>query len=616
MSRVVALGMRFDADLSSAQSAYERFVKEVQGKPITVPITSAASAAIASTPTTTLGGLAVPGSVSIGPGGPNVTARVPSFDAEAAQVKGGMTTLAKALYAQAYVLREQTNVLRGQSGGSSQAVEAGDGNASGIATGVSSRNSQLLSRQNLFGAFIAIHGVQAVAREYARERDLNETLQYDGPDAAARLAAQQTREDRGNLLGSAIRSTAVLGTRGYLSLLGSFGIYGKTASIIGGSIIKDVKTDDERRALDLENASILEAKDKAGALRDSTRRLRRDVQTVDLDPFTKQSVESKSRLDEVADRAAEFKNRANALDAIKPGAGKELRDAAKDNENAASKINDAMQKATGVARDSALLVLRSDTQAAIARGRNDPIAASRFKLDTELDERVRDATRRGVPELPEIIANAKARRDEFDATNRREIELETLSRTNAAGVAGLLTNNRPLDARIQAIRNRQEEQQRALPKGFLFDALGGKGLRDSIDEEADAQIRLEEKQHRRIGGDVGRSQATRLEEIARLRERDPVGAQAAGTVGDTIAQARKLYQNQLPAEAAKQLEVGTAELELQKFNYREAFRGEAVDLRAFDNNNARDTEDPAKILGEINKGIQDLAKAVADLGSD
>lgn len=614
--RQVTVGIRFDADFSAADAAWKAKLAEYQSRTITLP--AGMSSATLGPPATTLSGLTLPSSAGLygrnGNGAAPGGAALPSFDAESAQVKGGMTTLARALYAQAATVRDTTNQIRGGGGSAVAGDTGGDvgGGASEGSGGGRSALSRLYTRLGRAGGFLfAYRGLEAAGRQYARYRELDETLQYEGPDAAARLSAQQTREDRSNLISSSIRSGAVLGTRGYLNLIGRTGIYGRVASIVGGAVTKDLLTDPERDEQDRVNASILEAKDKAAVLREGTRGLRRQAGTIGLDPISRQAAEAQLRFADAEDRSRELQNRANELDGKSPGSGKELRDAAKDNLDAAGRVRDAMQAATGVSRVSAVNALIADTGVSAARGRNDTIGAARIALNNETGEQVRQAIATRNPLLPLIALNALVKRTGFESEVTREADLSAGSLSDSNNAAELRLRRQPLQARLATFVGGVRDRYRSLSSSPENDA-----------ERAQLRRELAVGQEQ-IQQDYGANQTlqnirfgTQERQLKLLLNRNPLGAEAAGIAGGALEQAEHFVQAGEKGNARTALQLGLGRLDVEHQQYLDQFRGAAVDLRHFDVSNPRDADKEQKVVEAVNEAKETITQAIKDMGSD
>lgn len=202
----------------------------------------------------------------------------------------------------------------------------------------------------------------------------------------------------------------------------------------------------------------------------------------------------------------------------------------------------------------------------------------------------------------------------YVATANRQTALSTAAITGQGQVYDLQSSHQPLAAQLQSIQN-----QRNLSVASLG-ALSTPALQQqaaAIFSTAASQSTLARTQFVDQSALVNRSQQTQYEQLGYLM-RDPnrpnyEGARAAGTAGSAMVEAMRFKQQGMYGEAYGVLDLGLEQLKYQKQEYSQSFRGSAVDLRAFDTTNPRNTEDTGEAMKSIDKKMDDLITAIKNL---
>ncbi len=167
--------------------------------------------------------------------------------------------------------------------------------------------------------------------------------------------------------------------------------------------------------------------------------------------------------------------------------------------------------------------------------------------------------------------------------------------------AALQVKDQPLDAQLSDIATSYDQQ------------------RTGMDPNSPEAIRLNHAQYADETLAKNRfAQQVRLTDINlgyesyaldRSLARDPMGARAAGIAGSTITRGNQLAYAGMSKEAEAARGIGIKQLELEKQNYLDAFRGREIDLRSTGVTNPRDVTDPSAVMDEIVKQEKNIKDA-------
>lgn len=190
---------------------------------------------------------------------------------------------------------------------------------------------------------------------------------------------------------------------------------------------------------------------------------------------------------------------------------------------------------------------------------------------------------------------------------RRHLEL-----TRDIGIRGSLRSisaslrNNPLESMVEEIQAAGSIERRGMREGSPeYEAS------QLMQSARIAQVQKEFAERRMM---IGIGQRYTSLSLSRLLARDPTGAEAAEIAGSTLASANELYLQGFREEAERERGIGLQRLALTRQNYLEGFRGREIDLSAMRIDNPRDVTNPAAVLDEIAQRANEIQ--TAKLGTD
>ncbi|HEV7297935.1 MAG TPA: hypothetical protein VGN72_01115 [Tepidisphaeraceae bacterium] len=216
------------------------------------------------------------------------------------------------------------------------------------------------------------------------------------------------------------------------------------------------------------------------------------------------------------------------------------------------------------------------------------------------------ATTRGMDRNSDAYRQAVAARNEgFSLVNEQQRRQNTLGRADYEAGA-LRLNRNPLAAQLRENQGQIDAEVGNRP-WYSPDAMrarmfGEQRRRMILQQDADQTQSL------------GINLTGRERQQAAIRNRDPLGAQAAGIVASTREEELGLRRAGRGAEAERVRELGIGQLDQTRDDYLRGFRGEQRDLRLFDTSNAHDVEDPASVLRTIADAKNELGTAAKPAG--
>lgn len=161
-------------------------------------------------------------------------------------------------------------------------------------------------------------------------------------------------------------------------------------------------------------------------------------------------------------------------------------------------------------------------------------------------------------------------------------------------------NNRPLDAELEDIRTefaqRREGVRNPLERAALW-----------IQEQQ--QLGLARRQNANQLRLTDLSQSYTSQSLSALLARDPMGAQAANIVGQTMIEGTRFTQQGMLKQAEAARGIGLQQLALERQNYTDAFRGTEVSYQDLLTQQPRDVTNPTEVLDEIARREQELKTA-------
>jgi hypothetical protein len=247
---------------------------------------------------------------------------------------------------------------------------------------------------------------------------------------------------------------------------------------------------------------------------------------------------------------------------------------------------------------------------------NDRVGASLAGIYGQTRGQINGALGAGNPQdVGKIIAVGLSEAFTELAQTKRTLTAEALGLQGSAAVSALQLGRDPLTAQLRGIENTRQGQLGALPTGTIFDLLGGSAVRAGINANADAQGALANQRYLDQDKFIGIAQNTRNRQIDALLRRDAVGADVAGIVGNTQAQALSYRNAGQYDRAIDQLSLGGRELDLTRQNYLEGFHAVQIGQNQ-DTSNPRGGDTVAETLKKIADGQQELIQALKDLASD
>lgn len=598
MSRAAVISIEFEALLAKARADYQAFRKEAE-EPIRVSFSGDARG---QSTVSTIGGLSangVPSSATSSPvpSSANTAAfggAVPSFEASAAQVRGAMQGLARAYAVQTAAVARQTSEMQAAAEG----TETGGASPTSATTPRRPRGRGVLG---LFGAtgpqvisgVFAVHGLQRLERAYLRNRELAETLEYEGAEEASKVAARQTREDRNELGYSGIRSAFVHTSR-------FFGLdFGQ-------------QTDDERLAQDRRSAATIKADQSAEKIAAAIKSTNRRTALVGLDPIQQRRAELGYELEDVNLSIGATRREANIDPSLDPGRRATLRREADEAAKSAKAFYDAQTKLLNQSRYDQIRNIGREDEIVSARGANQPIRAGRLELERDIENHLAPLRRlTNSPTLKHEEILAADRIATYDAQAKRQTDLATLSLRGENEAGEIRLGRHPLQSRLRSFVGGVETRYRALSADSENNAEREQLRRElATGQEQIQQDDRDERELQNIRLD------TRERQVKFLLGRNPYGAEAAGIAGGALARSEELKNQDKRDFARRELELGRDQLGVQRQHYLDQFRGEAVDLRHFDVSNPRDANVEGKMLEAINSQTERLETAIKDLVSD
>jgi hypothetical protein len=673
--RNVAIGMTFTADMSPARSTFEQFVKDIQAKGVTIPISAGGNGAVANAAASTIGGITVPSSAGLGAASPNLSFMMNSAANQMAA--GVQQAIAKMVATFQQALTGAAGAVPGSSApvapGASPSLFTGGGFGRYLGIGFiahqayqlagsaversadvtfAGRNQRRLAEAEIRFAKSVPFGF--LADPLGIERGLpGQILQdADATDASTR-AIREGFHYRQRIQFDTAATTAP-------------GDYARRRSTAESRFQLSAQDVQDRKATELDvlrkehesrEAAINTEYERlghrlaSGNSPENAAKQKADIeaerigfanQTANVEKKYAKTTEQleaarKAELDAITrgQRADTLTLRAAPLSSLLSAVGagdeaarvlllakhraEEARIDPKDTEllRLTREANRAEEGADDVERRrrrlSSDIGYESSTASNFARARNDQFGAQLAQIGGQVAQNIlnaplRDKARAALEGVSQYAA--------FIGETAHSVATEHILSAGGTAAIQARTAHQPLTAALKQIEANRQAQLSNLPDNPLYNVLFGNSQRADINARATALVEGAKQGTREETADIQRNQATRHQQFERLRDRDPYGAQIAGDVGESIQRAKGLARSGHFNEGKAELGLGVEQLKLTEFQYKDAFRGQALDLRHFDNNNARDTEDPGKVLKEIKDGIDELTAAVKTLGDD
>lgn len=662
--RVATVGIRAEFDGGQARADFDRMIKELSAKPVSVSVNGTLGGQIASTLSGTPVGqmpagfngatasqnLAVPlgsleravnqlagimsrvsgGGVSYGPGSSSVAPTTgtfaapynPAIAANLARTRGSYGDPAAALnqaisggadaerlaYPASPSFRETADAAGQQA---ASGISAGPGGGRG-GPGSPSRFpfNRLIS--HFAGGYAVYSGINA-AVGYGRDLQLEQVAANSGNPNKVLAAQQQT----------------------YQNAVGAFGILGSIADYFTGGSVGFAQDNQ-----DLENArSRLASQNRTGIVQQQSKfdiasysRQRQIVAT--RNEFDRQKVESDSRLQEVFDarnaeitrRNAEIRN----LDFTSPYdadlkrterhkyviSQNRVLDAAQDLSDAEKLRIEGNRKYTSAASDNES---RTSISSNFYAAGNNSLAASLSGVVGNIRSASIQANHDADPKvLTRALAEGVAQAFRDTATTSRGLGVQSFGLETSAEASALLLKNDPLGAQRLTIEHNRQAAQAVLPSsngffGRAFDFIGGSRLRTGIDADAASRDALAVKQFGDTTQAINLNQSTRQQQANAMLTRNPVASQFIGIAGSAEAEALSLRDR--PDQARAALNLGLTNLKVASQDYRYSFTAESRPQN-FETGSPRGQQDYGTVMAALLKKQDELIKAIQALGSN